>query len=121
VIPLNQIAYDVLVGNPKLSDEFLFPAKSGVEPLRLDGYSKAITRLCQQFNIESFTPKDLRTTFKTLAGKCGLSKEIRDRLQNHSLSDVASRHYDRYNYLPEKRAAILQWNNYLEGIIGGEN
>jgi len=117
---MNDIAYDILISNPKLNDEFLFPAKNGMEPLRLDGYSKAITRLCQQFNIESFTPKDLRTSFKTLAGKAGLSKEIRDRLQNHALTDVSSRHYDRYDYLKEKREAILKWNHYLSHIISGE-
>ncbi|MEY3788013.1 MAG: hypothetical protein RLZ75_2220 [Pseudomonadota bacterium] len=119
VVPLNQIAYDVLISNPKFNDEFLFPAKNGMEPLRLDGYAKAITRLCKQFNIESFTPKDLRTTFKTLSGKAGLTKEIRDRLQNHALSDVSTRHYDRYDYLKEKREAIAKWNDCLTEIING--
>jgi integrase len=71
VIPINDIAYEVLINNPKFNAEFLFPAKNGKEPLRLDGYAKAITRTCKQFSIESFTPKDLRTTFKTLAGKAG--------------------------------------------------
>ena len=121
VIPINDIAYYVLINNPKFNDEFLFPAKNGMEPLRLDGYSKAITRLCKQFNIEPFTPKDLRTTFKTLSGKAGLTKEIRDRLQNHALSDVSTKHYDRYDYLKEKREAILKWNNYLNHIISGES
>jgi integrase len=120
VIPINDIAYEVLINNPKFNDEFLFPAENGTEPLRLDGYSKAITRLCQQFKIESFTPKDLRTTFKTLAGKAGLAKEIRDRLQNHALTDVSSRHYDRYDYLAEKRQAIQKWSIYLNHIISGE-
>jgi hypothetical protein len=31
------------------------------------------------------TNRNLRRTFKTLAGKAGVSKEIRDRLQNHAL------------------------------------
>lgn len=35
------------------------------------------------------TNRDLRRTFKTLAGKAGISKEIRDRIQNHALQDVA--------------------------------
>jgi integrase len=121
VIPINDIAYDVLISNPKFSNLFLFPAKNGMEPLRLDGYSKAITRLCQQFNIDSFTPKDLRTTFKTLSGKAGLTKEIRDRIQNHALTDVSTKHYDRYDYLKEKRRAMVVWNDYLNHIISGES
>lgn len=119
VIPINDIAYDVLINNPNLNNELLFPAKNGTEPLRLDGYSKAITRTCKQFGIESFTPKDLRTTFKTLAGMAGLSKEIRDRIQNHALTDLSSKHYDRYDYLKEKREAIKVWNDYLQGVIDG--
>lgn len=120
VIPINDIAYDVLINNPRLNDEFLFPAKNGMEPLRLDGYSKAITRLCKQFNIEPFTPKDLRTTFKTLSGKAGLTKEIRDRIQNHALTDVSTKHYDRYDYLKEKREALLKWDSFLKRIITGD-
>lgn len=33
---------------------------------------------------------------KTLMGEIGLSKSIRDRIQNHALNDVSSKHYDRY-------------------------
>lgn len=39
------------------------------------------------------TNRDLRRTFKTLAGKAGVSKEIRDRPQNHALQDVNSKNY----------------------------
>jgi hypothetical protein len=66
-----------------------------------------------------FTPRDLRRTWKTLAGDAGISKEMRDRLQNHSKSDVSSRHYDRYEYLPEKRAAMETWSAYLDRVIAG--
>jgi integrase len=121
VIPINDIAYEVLINNPKLNNDFLFPAKNGTEPLRLDGYSKAITRTCKQFAIDAFTPKDLRTTFKTLAGMAGLSKEMRDRIQNHALSDVSSKHYDRYDYLKEKRHAMIIWNDYLQRVIDDEH
>ena len=68
-----------------------------------------------------FTPKDLRTTFKTLAGKAGLSKEARDRIQNHALTDISTKHYDRYDYLKENRHAMTVWNGYLQGVIDGES
>jgi hypothetical protein len=32
------------------------------------------------------TNRDLRRTWKTLAGKAGVPKDIRDRIQNHALS-----------------------------------
>lgn len=63
------------------------------------------------------TNRDLRRTWKTLAGKAGLSKEIRDRIQNHTLQDVSSKAYDRWNYMPEKRAAMKQWNSFVRGVL----
>ncbi|TIO47454.1 MAG: site-specific integrase, partial [Mesorhizobium sp.] len=63
------------------------------------------------------TNRDLRRTWKTLAGKAGLSKEIRDRLQNHTLQDVSSKSYDRWNYMPEKRAAMARWDKFVRDIL----
>jgi hypothetical protein len=63
------------------------------------------------------TNRDLRRTWKTLAGKAGLSKEIRDRLQYHTLQDVSSKSYDRWNYMPEKRAAIKKWNTFVRTLL----
>src|SRR3546814_11507025 len=64
------------------------------------------------------TNRDLRRTFKTLAGKAGVSKEIRDRLQNHALQDVSSKNYDRWNYMPEKRAGMAKRSE--ESRVGTE-
>lgn len=62
-----------------------------------------------------------RRTWKTLAGQIGISKEDRDRLQNHAQGDVSSVHYDRYDYLKEKRAAMLQWGTWFEATIEKRN
>jgi integrase len=71
--------------------------------------------------IPHLVPKDTRRTWKTLAGDAGVSKEMRDRIQNHSKkSDVSSRHYDRYDYLAEKREAMAKWAAYLDLVISGE-
>jgi integrase len=63
------------------------------------------------------TNRDLRRTWKTLAGKAGVSKEIRDRLQNHTLQDVSSKSYDRWNYMPEKRAGMIMWNEFITALL----
>jgi integrase len=63
------------------------------------------------------TNRDLRRTWKTLAGKAGVSKEIRDRLQNHTLQDVSSKSYDRWNYMPEKREGMARWNAFVERLL----
>ena len=63
------------------------------------------------------TNRDLRRTFKTLAGKAGVSKEIRDRLQNHALQDVSSKHYDRWHYMVEKRAGMAKWDKFVRSML----
>jgi integrase len=67
-----------------------------------------------------FTPRDLRRTFKTLGGDAGISKEMRDRLQNHAKGDVSARYYDRYDYLTEKRAAVTIWDSYMDRVLAGD-
>ena len=63
------------------------------------------------------TNRDLRRTWKTLAGKAGLSKELRDRIQNHTLEDVSSKSYDRWNYMPEERAAMKKWDKFITALL----
>jgi integrase len=88
--------------------------------MKVDGFSLAITRLLTKVSIAKFVPRDLRRTFKTLTGKAGISKEVRDRLQNHALTDASSLHYDKYDYLKEKRKAMDIWNDYLNNILSNE-
>lgn len=68
-----------------------------------------------------FTPRDIRRTCKTLMGEAGLSKEIRDRLQNHAMQDVSSKHYDRHDYLNEKRLALEVWEARLLSRVPASN
>jgi integrase len=64
--------------------------------------------------VAQFVARDLRRTVKTLMGDLGIPKPVRDQLMNHAQSaDVASRHYDRSLYLPEKRAALEMWAAWI--------
>ena len=44
-------------------------------------------------------------------------QEIRDRLQNHTLQYVSSKSYDRWNYMPEKRAGMKKWNAWVARLL----
>ena len=68
-----------------------------------------------------FIPKDIRRTVKSRIGEIGISKDIRDRLHNHALHDVSSKHYDRYDYLQPKKDAIKIWNDWLTEVIDGKD
>lgn len=87
----------------------LFPKRGKeTEPQDKDTLIKAVTRLClrEPGLFDYFSPRDLRRTAKTFMGRLGVSKEIRDRIQNHARTDVSSKHYDRYDYLSEKLGGL---------------
>ena len=77
----------------------------------------AILRWCEKNKVPNFNPRDLRRTCKTLMGKAGIDKINRDILQQHNKFDVSSVHYDRYDYLKEKRQSIEVWEIYINSVI----
>lgn len=98
--------------------QLVFPIGEGY--MRTDSLSRAVRRFCEKHKVKPFTPRDLRRTAKTQMGFLGISKESRDRLQGHAMTDVSSKHYDRYDYLAEKRDAVNQWEAYLRRVVAGK-
>jgi len=125
VVPLNDLSWAVIEEMKEItgSYEYLFPTSYGgvfKEGKHISGHN--IARMIREYcagheKVKKFIPRDIRRTVKTLTGKAGIDKAIRDRVQNHALQDVSTKHYDRYDYLPEKRQALKVWNDYLELII----
>lgn len=106
-----QIGIKVAAG--KLDEESVAPTKF----MNSELLSNNIKRFCERRVVDSFIPRDFRRTFKTLGGQLKITKEIRDRIQHHSLHDVSSVHYDRYDYNQEKLEALLKWENKLKEIM----
>lgn len=117
-IPLPARAVELLDGIVPSEAGYFFPAAMDPDkPVEHGTLYSFLWRQRERGVIPAFTNRDQRRTFKTLGGKAGLSKEIRDRLQNHTLQDVSSKSYDRYSYIEEKRAAMDRWNAFLEGML----
>ncbi|EAB6210176.1 site-specific integrase [Salmonella enterica] len=111
VIPLSATATSILEEMEKRypDSDFLFPADTAEGHLLSAEYGKQLRKFCERAPFNKFTPRDIRRTFKTLAGDMGISTEMRDRLQNHKRPGVSAKHYDRYDYLKEKREIIEEW------------
>lgn len=111
LIPLTESAIKILQAQSEMvgSSGYIFPNGRGKGHIRLDSLSTAISRYRDRVDIRGFVARDIRRTCKTLMGELGISKSLRDRIQNHALNDVSSKHYDRYDYLNEKRSALLKW------------
>ena len=124
IIPFGGVAIPLLVERLQTANTsgLLFGKIKGgkVQITEYHTIGRAIHRLCERTEMEMFTPRDIRRTVKTLMGFAGIRKEDRDRFQNHALTDVSSRHYDRYDYLAEKRQVMAVWDAYLKSILTGE-
>lgn len=97
---------------------FLFPARGKESARRYDSLTHAVQKFVRASGMQSFSPRDIRRTFKTISGSFGIPLEMRNRLQGHAMTDIGSVHYDRYDYLEEKREAMKIWDHGLTRIIG---
>jgi integrase len=117
VLPLPKQAIQILDSLTPNKHGLYFPSiKRPNEPVTHGVLYCIVRKYIERERAIKFTPRDLRRTWKTLSGYAGIPKEIRDRLQNHARSDVSSKHYDRYEYLDEKRRGMRVWEVWL-----GEN
>lgn len=114
VLPVCQLAAKILNDMTASAAGWYFPNESGPDQHMPHGTVRMrLKRYAVKHAVPTFTTRDLRRTWKTLAGEAGLTKVERDALQNHTASDVSSKHYDRYDGLREKRAAVAKWEQWL--------
>lgn len=122
VVPLLAEARMAIEGMaPKRIGPYLFTVTGGVSGA---AYSTVLLRLrdvvsameaAGELERGPFTVGDLRRTVETRLAAAGVSTEIRAQLQSHGLGGVQARHYDRHDYLSEKRAALETLRDIAKG------
>ena len=70
--------------------------------------------------MDPWTPHDLRRTVNTEMGRIGIPQSIIDRVQGRIEPGTGARHYNRYDYLVEKRDALERWAERLTVLIGDD-
>jgi integrase len=117
-VPVPSLAAELLDSIKPNEHGWFFPsAMDPSEPVSHGTLYSFMWRQRDRGVIPVVTNRDLRRTWKTLAGKAGVPKEIRDRIQNHALHDVSSKNYDRWNYMPEKRAGMAKWDKFVRALL----
>jgi integrase len=117
-IPVPTLAAELIESIKPNAHGWFFPsAKDPKRPVSHGTLYSFMWRQRDRGVIPVVTNRDLRRTWKTLAGQAGVPKEIRDRIQNHALQDVSSKSYDRWNYLPEKRAGMAKWDQFVRAML----
>lgn len=117
-IPLPRQAFEILHGlSPDHTGLFFNRGRNRSRHTRTESVSRLIRRYIRETGAAHFEARDLRRSWKTLTGAAGLTKSIRDRLQNHALGDVSSRHYDMWDYMREMREGMEIWERRLDQIL----
>jgi integrase len=71
--------------------------------------------------IEHFTRHDLRRSLATGMAKLGVAPHIADKVLNHTGGSTitgVTKVYNRFQYLPERKAALDLWAAHIEKLIG---
>lgn len=82
---------------------------------------KRVADIVAALEIEPFDLRDIRRTVETMLAGLGISRDVRAQLLSHGLSGVQNQHYDRHQYMKEKRDALIIWEQHLEKILASED
>ena len=134
LIPLSALARDVvldLLGMIGPAEQYLFPTTSRRRrgPVQSTSLSRAMRYLgarldgdgdaIRTWRADPPSPHDMRRTVGTRLAEMRIAKEIRDRVLNHTASDVGSKHYNVHDYIDEKREALTRWSQMVKAITAG--
>jgi integrase len=106
-----------------IGSDWLFAShKSHLGPNTLSHVILDISRdmIEKGLSVKPFQFSDIRRTAETMMASLGISERIRAQLQSHGLSGVQQRHYDKYEYMPEKQNALAAWHSLLESLTSDE-
>lgn len=97
---------------------------TGKVPLRVETISAIVSEISSAMVKKKtarapFQLRDIRRTCETMFAAMRISKDVRAQIQSHGLGGVQDRHYDRHDYMEEKRRAIESWDARLIEIASG--
>jgi integrase len=121
MLHLSPLALNILSKIPQTHPKFVF---TKTEHRHINGFGATKEKLDSLMTANlgtefpHFTLHDVRRTFTTKLAQLGISTDIADRILNHvsgSLGGVKGI-YQRYEFLPERKAAMLTWSTYIERL-----
>lgn len=123
-VPLTPMAMDLLAELKPLTGEQPYVFNSlHKEATHVNSFSKLTIRIQKRSGVSDFRIHDIRRTVATQLAEDGTPQQVLKKILNHSAGarqDVTAI-YNRYDYLEEKKTALLNWQRILSGIIAGED
>lgn len=120
LVPLSDLAIDILGKAQGLSSTHAFPSRTHTVPHVLVTSLDAAIRRHDFFELDHFTPHDLRRTAATQMGELKVPNTIISKVLNHTEKGVTSKVYNLYDYYDEKKRALDSWGRALNAIVTGK-
>jgi len=137
-VPLTSTAIEILTELKKITGQYQFvfaspvghtkrnpERKAGMFPILGSAVDRALRNNLTQnlktkqkniFNLDNFTPHDLRRTVASMMTKSGVDRLVLKKILNHADREVTAV-YDRYEYDKEKQVAMRAWDRGLKEIL----
>ena len=135
-VPVSKMASDIFKQAKELSGDsrWVFPSIKGrsITPRSISravrnnskkkshGSPKHTPPYGDFFNIDHFTPHDLRRTATSMMTSLKIAEMDVSKVLNHTIQTVTSKHYNLYSYDNEKQSALRKWSRRLEAITSGK-
>lgn len=115
ILPLPDLALEILNARQKVN-EYIFPGKDGKGHIASDSLTRALARARDKIGLNDIILHDMRSVVKSRLEQLGCP--LADRIIGWKPQGVSEKHYNAYDYLPQKKIWITRWNNELRRILG---
>lgn len=121
IVPLSQVAIAQIDLMGKGLGPYIFTVTNGKSGVSYRSFESRLLQVAAsmaeagELEKGTFTAGDIRRTVETRLAALGFGQEIRAQVQSHGLSGVQNRHYDKHDYLDEKRRALDDFHSLLTG------
>jgi len=113
VIPLAASAVALLAACPRFEGcPYVFTTRNA-RPI--GDWSGAVARATELSRVANWSAHDLRRTVRTNLSRLGIAADTAERVLGHLPTGVRAT-YDRFDYLPQKRAALDLWSAQLDSL-----
>ena len=121
-VPLTSMALEIIKEATALAGEskWLFPSARSEKHLTEQAIDRAVRNNRDVFEIDHFTPHDLRRSGASHSTSAGISRFLIKKILNHADRDITGV-YDLHSYDREKRQALETWERKLMSILTGKS
>jgi integrase len=114
-LKLPRLALSIINAQPRIGDNpFVFASTRTDGPVAFGALQKQLGNP----DIKGWTLHDLRRSCRSLLARCGINREISERVLGHAIQGIEGT-YNRFDYFEEKGHALAALANLIEGIIDG--